>query len=961
MGETMRTGSQLAAALLAGASTLAIASLAHAQTAQTTAAAVDEVVVTGSRVIQNGNSMPTPVTVVTAEQLNVTRPSTVFEGLLDLPVFTGSTSAVGNPAGAGGSSRTQSGLNLRGLGTGRTLVLSDGHRVAPTTQDGVVDAAAIPQQLLQRVDVVTGGVSAVYGSDAITGVVNFITDRKFNGIKLGAQYGGAQFGGDHSHDFSGAAGTSLFDGRGHIEISYQDRWEEGVKRLERDFLKGQASLQGTGTAALPFFFVEGALQASYSAGGKIFGPANNPLLNYTFNTNGVATPFRNGISAGFGQNIQLGGDGANAMGTSLKSQIDSKQAFGRFDFDVTSNIHFYLTGSLTKSHQNSFNTAFRISSVTIPATNAFLAPAYQQAMAAAKVTSFTFAKMWNEDVVPNGSADFYTDAKYLNTGLEAEFGGYKLEGYYTHSVAKLNSQSNGTMDNAHFWAGLDAVVNPANGQIVCNVTLTNPGLYPGCVPINIFGPTADKDAISYFRTPRHYYGRNTMDDVAGSVVGSPFSTWAGPVSLALSGEWRRQGYSLFNDAPAAADDPLNCTGLRFNCVQGTSTKYSNSGSQRTPVHMDVTEGAVEGEVPLLKDKFIDSLNINMGARRTHYEVVGDQRGVAQSNKFDATTWKLGLDAKINDMISVRATRSRDIRAPNLNELFEPTTLTNTVRLDTLTNQSTRADQYTGGNSGLKPEVGHTWTLGFVVRPMQDLTLTIDGYDILIDDAIQQVNAYQAVYQNACIASGGSSFYCQFLIRPINATNTSPANTLTKIISGPLNISEQHSYGADFEANYRTELLGRPLTVRALLTYQPHIVLVQPAAVNIETAGIREPIWRATAYVHYAATDAFSVDVLTKWRSELQNADPALFVFKSDGDRIVNDVSFTNVTLTYRFKSETLGQTDVFLNINNIFDRNPPAAALGNAGTQSDPGRSDGLYFGDDPMGRSFNFGVRLRR
>ena len=310
---------------------------------------LSELLVTGSRVIQNGDNSPTPVTVLTANQLSATRPSTVFEGLLDLPVFAASTGAVGNPAGAGGSSRTQNGLNLRGLGVGRTLILFDGHRVPPTSQDGVVDVASVPQQLLQRVDVVTGGVSAVYGSDAITGVVNFIADRKFNGLKVNAQYGAAQFGGDRSHEISLAAGAVVLGGRGHIEGSVESHRDEGVKRLERDFLKGQASLQGSGTTALPFFFVEGAVMATYTAGGKIIGPANNPLLNYTFNSNGVAVPFRNGITDGFTQNIQLGGDGVNAMGTSLKSQLDTDQAFGRFDFDVTDRLHYFLTTSVTRS------------------------------------------------------------------------------------------------------------------------------------------------------------------------------------------------------------------------------------------------------------------------------------------------------------------------------------------------------------------------------------------------------------------------------------------------------------------------------------------------------------------------------------------------------------------------------------------------------------------------------------
>src|SRR5258706_3153981 len=168
-------------ASLAGAGAMAF-SVANAQTPATTAQAaaapqvVEAVTITGSRVIQNGNDSPAPLTVVSVEQLQATRPTTVFEGLLDTPAFAGSRGGIAsNPSGNQANSNQTSALNLRGLGPIRTLILYDGHRVPPTTQNGTVNANTIPQMLLQRVDVVTGAASAVYGSDAIGGVVNFIT------------------------------------------------------------------------------------------------------------------------------------------------------------------------------------------------------------------------------------------------------------------------------------------------------------------------------------------------------------------------------------------------------------------------------------------------------------------------------------------------------------------------------------------------------------------------------------------------------------------------------------------------------------------------------------------------------------------------------------------------------------------------------------------------------------------
>ena len=224
-------------ALLGGAGLLAVAASTYAQTtpaqaptASTAQSAnnstlvadnstqVSEVVVTGSRVIKNGNSSPTPVTVMPVDELESLRPGPVAEVLSSLPVFSGSRVADGNP-GNGATNAGANVLNLRNLGFYRTLVLFDGHRVPPSTYDQLVDVDMIPQMLLQRVDVVTGGASAVYGSDAISGVVNFITDTKFNGAKVNVEGGIANQGDDATADVGLAFGHSFLDGqigRAHV-------------------------------------------------------------------------------------------------------------------------------------------------------------------------------------------------------------------------------------------------------------------------------------------------------------------------------------------------------------------------------------------------------------------------------------------------------------------------------------------------------------------------------------------------------------------------------------------------------------------------------------------------------------------------------------------------------------------------------------------------------------------------
>jgi iron complex outermembrane recepter protein len=205
--------------LAIGASIVALASGSGAWAQN--AASVDEaggeagdIVVTGSRVITNGANSPTPLTTISSETLLATTPASVPDALNKLPVFQGST----QPRSAG-NSQTMAGqniINLRNLGPQRVLILLDGHRVTPTNQDGTVSIDTLPLDLMQRVDVVTGGASAVYGSDAVSGVVNFVLDKKFSGIKADVNGGISTYGDGESYKVSLVAGTELFGGNGHI-------------------------------------------------------------------------------------------------------------------------------------------------------------------------------------------------------------------------------------------------------------------------------------------------------------------------------------------------------------------------------------------------------------------------------------------------------------------------------------------------------------------------------------------------------------------------------------------------------------------------------------------------------------------------------------------------------------------------------------------------------------------------
>src|ERR1043165_7138708 len=200
--------------LACGAAIAALPGIAYAQTATDR---VETVTVTGSRVISDAANSPTPLTVVSTDDLKAMAPTSLPAGLNKLPVFQGSQ-IVGRP-GDGSHNYSSSTLNLRNFGAHRTLVLMDGHRLTPSNDDGTVDVDTIPQMLISRVDVVTGGASAVYGSDAVTGVVNFVLNKTFEGVKFDVNTGLSTYADAMSYNLGAAAGTSLFGGRGHFEAA----------------------------------------------------------------------------------------------------------------------------------------------------------------------------------------------------------------------------------------------------------------------------------------------------------------------------------------------------------------------------------------------------------------------------------------------------------------------------------------------------------------------------------------------------------------------------------------------------------------------------------------------------------------------------------------------------------------------------------------------------------------------
>ena len=911
-----------------------------------TAKATDaDIIVTGSRTIRNGNASPSPVTVVqTSDLLKVQPGNTIADSLNTLPAFAGSRGSTSNPTtigSAAGGNGSANQLNLRNLGATRTLVLMDGKRVPPTLFNGVVDVDIIPQALIQRVDIVTGGVSAVYGSDAISGAVNFVIDHKFLGLRADASYGVTERGDAPRSDLALVYGRNLGD-YAHIELSYEYRNEGGIdRRTDRSFLS-QVGVTGAGTTANPYVLQTNLRQAAYPFGGLI---TTGALAGQVFNSNGVLSPFTAGTATGT-TGVQIGGDGGY-WDSSLLSTLNSHQVFGRFDGDLTDSIHFYVQGSGNfKTNTNSAEYA-QLNNVFFSRTNPYLTAA-QQALIPVTQPTFRLSRFLAN--VPRAEADAQSDQYIFSEGFSGKTFGAAWNVDYTHGVAKLTTDLKNDVNRQKLGYALDAVTS--NGQIVCNVTLTNPGLANDCVPFNAFGPTAaSQAAIAYITDTVHYEATTIQDDISGSVSGSPFSTWAGEVSAALSAEYRKTSFkSASSSAPA---NVVNCTGIRFgNCTAGAALNDFQFGQAPGGVSQSVWEAAGEIDVPILKDSAIaKALSVNGAARYTHYDTSGNY-----------WTWKAGLDWNVFDGLRVRATRSRDIRAPTLYDLFAPTSSVPVRPTDLLTNTSPTVPSINPSNPNLKAEIGNALTAGLVITPAPRLSFAIDGYKITISNAITQIDGSTTAFQNACYASGGTSQYCALQIRPNGFADKSAANAVQAWIVQNVNISEIETWGVDFEGNYATDVFDHPLSLRALVAWQPHVYYRQPNVTTIDQGGVAfgptglsaTPSVRVSGYLRYQPVDHVTIDLMERWRNAMKLSGDPTQVFVSNH---LDAFATTGVNVAFDAKS-SLGQMQFYVNVQNLFDATPPIGAYSGNGTRA--GLRDGFALGDDPRGRNFTAGVRLQ-
>ncbi len=923
------------------------------------AADVEEVVVTGSRVVTNGNAAPTPVTVVTAEALMSQTPSNLPDALNKLPQFAQSTrSGQGGPSSAGGVG-TANTLNLRNFGAQRNLILFNGLRVPSTTTAGEVDINVLPQMLIQKVDVVTGGASAVYGSDAVTGVVNFVVDRRFTGLKVNAHVGTSSRSDNEQWKFGIAGGADLTgDGRAHVMASYEHFDSEGIPTV-RDRPNGADfwTATGSGSAANPFALTRNGRAAIYTYGGLItVGPAG--LVGRDFVENGVLMPFVPGERTG-SNGLQSGGGGL-IFDNTLYAPLATDQAYGRFDYEFSDTFSAYADLAYARSESankflplgtNGLPGANGLSGAVILSGNAFLPPSVQSVLINTGSPSFVLSRYERSDSVVGNVGNQNRTENVLGTvgfagKLASKFDWDLGVRYGRTSQFVINTNNTNA---AKLAAALDAVINPATGQVVCHVSLTpSASRFPGCVPINMFGPTA------VTREAADYVSDDTTQDlitkqwiINGGISGEVFMLPAGPVVASLSGEYRDLSTKMVSDT-----NPLtraDCTGLRANCLPSTPAYFGYTNGAFS-AEQTIKEAAVEILAPLLADlPLIRKLEFNGAARYTDYSTSGS-----------VETWKLGLSWEVTDELRIRATRSRDIRAPNLWDLYRPGSASLFGFADLHTGVTRTVVSRSQGNPELVPEVGDTLTIGAVYRPawLPGFSVSLDYYDIELEKAITNVAGTSPAIQRLCEDSNGTSPYCALYVRPLPFADRSPDNTATTVLSQSLNVGKLSTWGADLEVNYgfeATDLFaaapGR-VDIRFLGSYQPKL-LTQPLVGGTITngAGVNGVSKLRLNLTAAYSNDVWSVAVNQRWKSKQRAfADPIVSVIP-DADAY----AYTDVTVDYKLRGVAEDMV-LFANVQNLFDKNPPIFGT----VAGAPGLVSPYGVGYDVVGRYYTVGVRTK-
>lgn len=920
-----------------------------------------DIVVTGSRIPQPNLTSSSPVTVVTAQEVKLQGTSRVEDLVNSLPQsFAAQGSNVSN-----GSTGTAT-VNLRGLGSSRTLVLVNGRRLMPgDPRSPVADINFIPAPLIKRVDVLTGGASSVYGADAVAGVVNFIMDTTFTGVRIEGQasvfshknrassnitgaidargfpYPSSMTTDGGAQDISVAMGAGFDDNRGHVTGYATYRTQDAVTQDRRDYstcaLSGltaaqtattgrQFSCGGSGTSANGTFFTT---SGTYQVGpNRTFIPGSTPFNFAPYNyfqrpneryTFGVFADYE--ISKGAKPYLE-----AMFMNDQSVAQIAPSGNFGNTG---TINCDNPL---LSAQQRTLICNADNLTGNLTPN--------------GAPIANLTILR---RNVEGGGRQDDLEHTAYrIVGGMRGDLiRGVSYDASYQYGKTILAETYLNDFSVSRLTRALD-VVTGANGQPVCRSVLD--GSDANCVPYDIFGTgTVSAASLNYLQTPGFQRG-NTQERIANvnfTVQGAEYgltAPWTDRgVGLNVGAEYRKESLQLLTDTAFTTGDLAGQGGPTIG-VEGS---------------FDVKELFGEVQIPIVSNNFFYDVNVSAGYRYSDYRVAG--------NSFNTDTYKLTAEiAPIRD-IRLRGSYNRAVRAPNIVELFSA----QSVGLSGLTdpcagaapeataaqcaltgvtaaqygrireNPSSQYNGFLGGNPNLEPETADSYTVGVILQPsfVPGLAITVDGFDIRVKNLIGTIGVDQILQQ--CISTG-DPFFCSRIVRDPSTGPNSGSLYLTPngyTIDTNTNVGGLRTRGIDVNASYARRIGGLgSLNASFVGTYLDKLETQSIGEVRYDctgffgaSCGTPNPEWRHKLrlgftfpnglgvsgqwrYFSKAVNDRFSND--TDLRQPITTANP-----DRPGNNLLPAQSFFDLAFQAR-----VGQGFNFrIGANNVFDKSPPVA------------------------------------
>jgi outer membrane receptor protein involved in Fe transport len=891
--------------------------------------AVEEIVVTGSRIKRRDFNSPSPITTIDREAIAASTEATL-EGLLnDMPQVTPNFGRISNNPGNG-----KAHINLRGLGPGRTLVMLNARRFAPSGVGSAVDINNIPQALIERVEIITGGASTVYGSDALAGVVNFITRDDFDGFTVEGSYGISEKGDAAATDINVAWGTNFADGRGNVTLfgGYYDREELfAAERKSTRFAWQESWDTGTlskggsgGTPASSIFFPEYDFGSGYDA--------------VTFNADGTPRTF---IDPDDRYNYQP----VNYL--QIPMERYSAGLFSTFELD--SGFELYLESMFA---DNSVSAEL----APVPAFGFFDFTSNNPSLAAA---------FFGRRMLEVGSRQIDTENEYWRTaaGIRGTLGGnWDVDAWVTYTKSEEQEFQRNDVSFSRFTQAL--LMDPATGQCL------DPS--GGCEPVDPFGAgRMSPDAANFIRVPAAVnFTERTQKLAAAVITGTLFESWAGPLDVAAGVEWRSD--DAFFEA-----DPLLFTGDTL----GYRGNAPVSGEE------SVTEIYAEGILPLYSQAGgAGQLDLEFGGRYARYDLAG---GV--------WTYKLGATWQIINSLRLRVMSQRSVRAPNNLELFqeeftesfnpvsEPSDDPCTASEDPIGNgieskcivQGLPADQLgvfeatpllpvdfvQGGNPDLIPEEADTFTAGFVISPMSlpSWEFAVDYFDLEMTDEIGEINAFDICFD----VNNTSDLFCGNIQR-------GPTGDITSSTDLVQNRGVFRTSGIDTQVRFNGDMptwLGgdRGLQLDFSLVWT-HVLELEnqenPVSSVLDCRGyFGTPCGSAFAMVPEnrvagglgISTDRLRVALNMQWVDGTENwgkvdhiyfgGNPALLAIPSIGSRF-----YTDLNVSYDFDD---GITAA-IGVTNLLGTTPPQMADGSATGNNTEG---GIY---DVFGRSYRVSFAYR-